>query len=350
MKKIGIFTDDFFPIKGGQGRHLFELYKRAYENDKRVIIFSPNSNNLKNHIQIFPENKLGRNLQFSFYLNKNINKLIKKYNLSTVHFHTGPGGIIIIKKPKAKMICTVHHTYYQQQKYILSQKWKYVLYLFEKKMYKNADKIIAVSEDTKKALIDYYKIPKSKITVIPNGVDFGRFRKIKEIKKISNSLLFVGRLDKRKGIDFLIKTIPLVKKEISNIKLFVIGKGKLRKKLEKFVKKNQLENNVEFLGFVPDEELPRWYNKCKITIVPSIFEGFGLTVLESLACGTPVIGTKTDGIRSIIEDKKFLVEYGNKKRLVRKIVEYLSNTKFIKINKKKYLGSRGKVKSLYEDE
>lgn len=336
MKKIGIFSDDFYPIFGGQGRHLFDLYNNLYKKNNEFLIFSPNNNSLKNHIKITIPSNFGRNLFFSKYLNKNINNLIKEFNLSVVHFHCGPGGLILLKKPNAKMVCTVHHTYYQQQKYIKSQRWKYLFYLLEKLMYRNADKLISVSEDTKNVLIKKYTISPKKIVVIPNGVDFNKFKKIKSIKKIPNSLLFVGRLDKRKGIDFLVKLIPFIAKEIPDIKLFIIGKGKLRDNLEKFVKKNNLEKNIEFLGFIPDEDLPKWYNKCNLTVVPSIFEGFGITVIESLACGTPVIGTDTDGIRGIIKDKKYLFRFGNKEELSNKIIQNIKNSISINFDKRKY--------------
>jgi len=90
------------------------------------------------------------------------------------------------------------------------------------------------------------------------------------------------------------------------------------------------------LGFVSDNELPKWYNKCKLTIVPSVFEGFGINILESMACGTPVIGTGVDGIKTIIKDKKFLFEYGNKKELANKARSLLKNKSKIKFNKGKY--------------
>jgi len=339
MKKIGIFTYDFYPIIGGQGRHLIELYNRIYK-EKDFLIFSPNINNFKNHKTLFKfTKKIGENILYSLLLNFKINKLIKKYNLYIVNIHCGPGGLILTKKSISKLICTVFHTYYQQQKYIPSQKWKYSLYLLEKKMYKNADKIITISEDTKKVLIKIYNITPSKIELIPCGVDIQKFKKNEKIKKFKNSLLFIGRLDRRKGIDFLIRTIPLIKKEVSDIKLFIIGKGKIRKKTKKFVRDNDIESNIRFLGFVPDSQLPKWYNCCQLTIVPSVFEGFGLTAIESLACETPVIGTNVDGIRSIIKNNKngILVEYDNKKELANQIIRLLNNSSLRKIFSKEGL-------------
>ncbi len=322
--RIGVITYDFYPYKGGQGRYLIELYNRIYKKED-FLVFSPNVNNLKNHITLFKVTQLfGKNLLYSLLLNFKIDDLIRKYGLDIVHLNCGPGGILLNKKPKARLICTVYHTYYQQQKYISGQKWKYLLYSLEKRMYGNADKLIAVSEDTRNVLIQNYGVDSSKIELIHCGVDLKRFKRDEKIQKFENSLLFVGRLDKRKGIDFLIKALPLVKKEIPNVKLFVIGSKKMPKNLENFIRKNGMEQDIELLGFV-QESLSEWYNHCQITTVPSVFEGLGIVALESMACGTPVVASDVDGLRSIIENNKngILVEYNNKEELANQIVRLL---------------------------
>ena len=325
--KIGIFTYDFYPFEGGQGRHLFELYQRIYKS-KQFIIFSPCKNKFEDHLQIFGwTKKIGKNILLSFLLNFQINQLIKKYNLKIVHFHCGPGGIILIRKPKAKMICTVHHTYFQQQKFVPGQKWKKIFYYLEKLMYQKADKIICVSQDTASVLKKEYQIKKSKTAVIPNGVNLSYFEPLKNIKKESKGLIFVGRLDKRKGIDWLIEAVPLIKRKIPRVKLFVAGGGKFRNELEKEVVNHKLEKNIVFLGFIRDEELSEWYNRAEATIIPSVFEGFGIIAIESMACGTPVLATNVQGIREIIDDGKngILVNYGNKKALAEKAIKLLKN-------------------------
>lgn len=343
MKKnnVGIFTDDFFPFKGGIGRHIVEIINQI--RDVNIIVFSPCKNEIKKHVRLFPFTKrLGKNILFSFLLNFQINKLIKKFNLNIVHLHCGPGGLILLIKPKAKLICTVHHTYYQQQKYIKGQKWKYVFYLFERITFKNADKIISVSEDTKNVLMKKYNINPQKITVIPNGVDTKKFRIIKNIKKIKNSLIFVGRLEERKGIDFLTKTIPLVKKKIPNIKLFIVGKGKLKTEIEEFIKKNNIIKNIEIINYIEDEELVKLYNKCELAIVPSVFEGFGISVIEAIACGLPVVGTNSDGVRSLINtfNNNYLVDYGNINQLSKiLIIHFQKNKPFDKTNTKKIISN-----------
>src|SRR5260221_568848 len=127
---IGIFSQDFYPFIGGQGRYLYEFYKQNEKYQKiNLYIFSPAKNNLRNSIQIFPEtykSKL-RNVYYSYRLNKELNNYIKKYQLDIAHFQGGPGGIFIFRKLSISVIYTAHHTYWQQYNYIKSQIWKYIL-------------------------------------------------------------------------------------------------------------------------------------------------------------------------------------------------------------------------------
>jgi len=334
-KNIAIFTYDFFPFLGGQGRHIYEIYKRFKNNPNfNLFIFSPSKNHLKNHIMIFPETRKNplKELLYSIKLNNSLNELIRKYNIDIAHFHGVLGGVFLLRKLKVPVVYTAHHTCIQQYKKIKKRRLKLVsrwlLSLLEKKSYKIADRIIAVSDFTRRAIVNGYKIDPKKIKVIPNGVDLKKFYKDETIKKIKNSLLFVGRLEKRKGIDFLVESMPLIIKENPKVKLFIAGRGKLLQKLKQFFKKNKILQNVDFLGFISDKDLVKWYNRAELVIVPSILEGFGITVIEAMACGTPVIGTNVEGIKGVIENNRngVLVEYGNKKELASQIIRLLNSS------------------------
>ncbi len=330
--KVGIITYDFYPFEGGIGRHIYELYKKLTENyGIDIVVFSPNKNSIKNHVNIFGlSKKIGKNIMFSFLVNMINNNLINKYDLDLVHFHGGPGGIIFIKKVKdTPVIFTVHHTYYQQYYLIPEQKWKYIFSKFENISYKFADKIICVSENTRDILVKNYHIEKEKIEIIPNGVDINKFRPLNNIEKIRNSILFVGRLDERKGIKYLIKSIVLVKEMIPDIKLFIVGTGKLKKELEKFIILNNIKQNVKFLGRLSDKDLVEWYNRCEIVVIPSIFEGFGIVAIEAMACKTPIIATNVPGLNSIIKNGEngLLVPPKDSRKLADAIVNLLNDCK-----------------------
>ena len=324
---LGIFTYDFFPIFGGQGRHIYELYKQNQTQEKvNMYIFSPNVNSLENHISIFPETKKSKlkNIEYSWKVNRTIENLIKKYQLDVVHIHGGPGGIFLFKKLSVPTIYTVHHTYWQQFHYIKNQSWKYIFYLLEKASYKKVEKIICVSKDTQKIITDYYAVPHKSTDYIPNGINLNNFKSKKNSNK-ENNILYVGRIDQRKGVDFLVKSMVLVHQKNPSITLHIVGEGIDKKKLEKFSKENNLP--IIFHGGLSDEELQKLYEHINIQIVPSVFEGFGISVLEGMAKGIPIIATDVDGIRSILKNNYsgILVPYNNEHALSDSIIQLFNN-------------------------
>jgi glycosyltransferase involved in cell wall biosynthesis len=350
MKNIGIFTHDLYPFKPwGQGRYVYDLAKCIREKYKgNIFIFSP-SNHIKDdqHIQIFPgsHKSIGKNITFSMKLACVIERLIYNYNLGLVHFQGGPGGLFLLKKPSVPLIYTVHHTYYQQSRHIRSQRWKKILYLWEGFGYRRSSYIMCDSVSTRRAVLRHYGVSRILCETIPVGVDQAHFFPL-SLEKIPNSLFFLGRLELRKGIDFLIKTIPIVKDRLNDIQLFVGGDGVLRLHLENFIKKNNLGNNVHLLGTVDDSALNQWYNKVSVVIIPSVFEGFGLTAIEAMACGTPVIATDVDALRDVIEDgvNGLFVQYNDVEALSDKILYLLKN----KAEQSKFsLNGKKKVQTVY---
>jgi len=224
------------------------------------------------------------------------------------------------------VIITCHHTYWQQYTYIKSQFWKRIFLPFEKRTYRLADKIICDCEDTKRVLLEHYDIPEEKITVITCAIDSNKFF-FSNQQKEPNSFLYIGRIDKRKGIEFLILSMPYVVQQMPDAQLLVGGKGCDLEKMRSLVKRLDMERNVTFLGFIPDDQLNTLFNKVQCVVVPSIFEGFGMTVIEALAAGTRVVGTDVDGIRSTLTSGNYgsLVPYGDRRALADAIVTELRN-------------------------
>jgi len=337
--RVGIIAYDFFPFEGGQGRHIYELFTRLREMPGiEPFVFSSAQNNLESHIQIFPiTKKYGKNISFSLLLTSILDSLIKRHNLDILHFHGGPGGVLLFKTPSVPIVYTAHHTYYQQCGLIPNQEWKKIFIGFERNGYRLSEKIIAVSNDTKGVLTEKYQVDARKVKVIPNGVDVGRFHPTRDVVKRKNSLLFVGRLDRRKGIDYLVEAILYVKKEIPDAVLFIVGEGKLKHKLVEFIKSNNLTSNIIFLGSISDDELVEWYSKVQALVVPSLFEGFGIVCIEAMACGLPVIGTKVPGIVDIIRDRDngLLVPPQDSKGLAEAIVQMLNDNYLRKLLRNK---------------
>ncbi len=329
-KNIGIFTYDFYPFIGGMGRYVYEFYLKLKDiQDFNFFVFSPAKNNLPGHLPVFKEtqNSMFKNIGFSAGVNLAIKPLIKKYGLRIAHLFGGPGGVFLLGKPGIPVVYTACHTYYQQCRLIPRQGWKRVLVNFEQTGYRLAERVISISKDTEDILVNKYGISRDKIELIPPFADREKFHRLPNIEKIKNGILFVGRLDNRKGISFLVKSMPLVIRENPDAKLFIVGEGQLLNSLRAFVMENNLGKNIKFLGFVQDEELLMLYNQVDIVVVPSVFEGFGITVIEAMSCGAPVIGTNVEGIKGIIKGNEngILVNYNDCNELAKRIVGLLDN-------------------------
>ena len=183
----------------------------------------------------------------------------------------------------------------------------------EAKAVRNAKKIIAISQQTKKDLVKFLKIDPDKIVVIYLGIDTS-FRPVKDPKTIcllrakygieDKYLLYVGGVDERKNIGQLIQVFAqLIKEpEWSNYCLVCTGEIKndaLFPRLKAQIGQLGVEQRIRLLGYVPDEDLPALFSASELFVYPSLYEGFGLPVLEAMACGTPVVCSDAPGIAEV---------------------------------------------------
>lgn len=333
VKSVGIFTHDLYPFKPwGQGRYVFDLVRHLVPKwEGKLTVFSPSDNiEWPFHVRLFPgsHDSLGKNISFSLRLARVMEELIDRYGLNLVHFQGGPGGLFLFKRPSVPVVYTVHHTYYQQQKYIRSQRWKYLLYLLEKRSYQKTRYIMADSLSTRNILLERYGIAPEDCRVVPIGVDTTKFYPL-DHDRIPNSLFFIGRLEKRKGIDFLIRALVHVRRTIPDVKLYLVGGGNLDRSTFQYIKRHNLMRNLSIEGTIPDEMVNVWYNRVTAVVIPSVFEGFGLTAIESMASGTPVIATRVDGLKDIVVHREngLLATYDDDRALSDNIINVLTNEK-----------------------
>ncbi len=330
---VGVFTYDFFPVIGGQGRHVYEFYKQnEIYNKINLFVFSPGKNNLRNHKTIIENLSHSQFASFllSIKLNQAIDSYVDKYKLDIVHVHSGPGGLFFVKRIKVPVIFTCHHTYWQQIHYLPAQKWKHFLFFLERMGYANAEKIICVSNSTKEVLSASYRIDQARLVVIPNGIPHERMDHPNTKSEGKQEILYVGRIDKRKGVDFLIEAFEILALKYPKARLHIVGDGKDRVKLQEYCERKKIK--VVFHGYLPDHQINLLANDSAVQIIPSIFEGFGIVVLEAMARGLPVIATNVDGIKDIIQDgtNGLLVNYGDKQALSERIYDLLSHDKLSK--------------------
>jgi glycosyltransferase involved in cell wall biosynthesis len=177
---------------------------------------------------------------------------------------------------------------------------------------RNAAGAIAVSADLKNKMTEL-GVPDEKIRVISNGVDVERFQP-QNAKASRRSLglpeegpiaLSVGSLIESKGHHLLIAAVAELAQRLPKLRLYVIGEGVLRSRLEELVREQQLQDRVFLLGNRPNEELSLWFSAANISCLMSSREGWPNVVSEALACGTPVLATRTGGIPEIITSSDF---------------------------------------------
>jgi glycosyltransferase involved in cell wall biosynthesis len=216
--------------------------------------------------------------------------------------------------------------------------FNWFLRLFEKKTLERSNKIIAVSDFTRRELLKYYKIKENKIRVIHNGVDISKFSPPKNKDKVKKELGFVdndvnilsvGRLYARKGLFTLIESMSIVAKKFGNAKLIVSGKGQSSemKKLINYAKKLGVRENIVFTGYFPDEKLPKLYQASDIFAFSTFYENLPFAVLEAMSSRLPVVTTKVGGIPEMIDDgyNGFLVAPSNSSELAKKILYLIEN-------------------------
>ncbi len=159
--------------------------------------------------------------------------------------------------------------------------------------YNTADHICVGTVSDARDVVKYFKMPKAKISIHPNWIETSVFVP-KDVPKKENSILYVGRLNKQKNLRQLIKAVAGTPWELD-----IVGEGELREELEKTAK--DLGANVNFLGSVPNDQLPDIYNAYPVFVLPSHYEGNPKTLLEAMSCGCAVLGSRVSGIETIIE-------------------------------------------------
>lgn len=193
---------------------------------------------------------------------------------------------------------------------------------------------VAVSKNTKRDLQHFFKIPSEKIEVIPCGAgeQFRPFSTMeKEAFRAAKSLpekyiLAVGTLEPRKNFVTLIKAFAeVVKHHPEYLLLIVGGKGWYFEKIFETVKECELEDSVKFMGYVEDRDLPGYYNAATCLVFPSLYEGFGIPLLEAMKSGCPVITGSISSMPEVVEDAALLVSPSSVPELAKAITHVMTS-------------------------
>jgi len=357
--KIAVFTETYKPQKNGVVVFLSDFLPVISRNHE-VVLFAPGGKNLK-------VEKINKNFkiywvpadEFPFYegykickiTHSGIKRLLDKEKPDVIHMHApvlmGLKTLYVAKKMKLPMVAT-YHTHFPD----------YVPHLFKgmlpepltdftkepvKKMisycFSRVDVTTAPTDELRKEL-ESYGVPN--VTHIPNGILFKKFkgadkRKFMEEYEIPPNkpvVLYVGRISFEKKVDCLLRAFT----RIPNATLVIVGTGPSFEKYKELAGQLKLKN-VIFTGFVKDELLPSAYSSADIFVSASDTETFGLTFVEAMNFGVPVIGVNRLGAKEVIQDGRngFLVEPDNESQLASAISKLLKNPPL-----RRKLGAQGK--------
>jgi len=342
--RIGIDMSCVDEHKTGVGWYTYNLVKNLIKID----------NNNEYHILAYPflcnELKSIAGNNFSFHEIKEkyfrllrlpikVSLLAAKHKFDIFHctYHIGP----ILKN--CKLIITI----YDLVSYIFPEMFKLkhcfiynIMYPF---LIKKGDIIIAISDNTKKDLINIFKIKEEKIKVTYVGID-NSYCVIKDKESIKTILkkynivqpyiLYVGTIEPRKNLVRLVYAFNKFKKQKTEHKLVIVGKkGWLYEELFKTVENTEYKKDIIFTGYVSVKDLIHIYNGADLFIYPSLYEGFGIPPLEAMACGIPVISSNTSSIPEVLGNAALLINPYN----VREFVDGMNNLIFNKELRQKYI-------------
>jgi len=195
-------------------------------------------------------------------------------------------------------------------------------------------KIIAISESVKESLQKYEFIPEKKIIVIPNAIEYQIFSNTVKIKDVNEKKKLIigtiGRLEKQKGIEYLILAMKQILTRFPEARLEIIGDGSQAEKLKNLCKKLGISNSVFFFGKFADV-IP-FYRRMDVFVLSSIYEGFGIVLLEAMASAVPVVASNVGGVKEVINDMSsgLLVPSKNPNAIASAVIRILEDPRLAK--------------------
>jgi phosphatidylinositol alpha-mannosyltransferase len=311
--KIALVSPYDWAVPGGVNRHLTHLAEHFIRSGNEVRIIAPSSRRWSHncdHLIVIGEHVIGlpasgsvAHLCLSFNLAPRVKKVLEREQFDIVHLHEPFMPLLslqFMRFSRAVNIATFHATREGG-----SRLYAYARFLV-KPWWSNIHGRIAVSRAALHLIGRYFA---GRYRILPNGIDYPFFASedppIQRFKDGKRNILFVGRQEKRKGLPYLLRAYAMLKAEQPDIRLIVVGPdGGMRAACERFVERHSLED-VVFTGYVPYEDLPRYYKLADVFCAPNTGqESFGIILLEAMAAGTPIVASDIEGFAEVVRNGK----------------------------------------------
>jgi len=323
--KICMLTWEFPPrIVGGIARHCLGLAKALVKENHEVHVVTldfpgapefEEMDGVKVHrvkIELGHPNFITWTFIFNHFMEKRVALLNRDVNFDIIHIHdwlTAPVGItskLYLSKP---LISTVHSTEVGRAQGLHSPD-SYLIDGLEWWMTYEAERVIVTSNSMKWEIQGHFHLPPEKIDVIPNAIDVTKYQRNVDRESVKRRygvepyeklVLFIGRLVPQKGVEYLIRAVPLILQHNNVAKFIITGDGWSRNYLESLARSTGCSDRIRFLGFVSDSELVELTMSADALVIPSIYEPFGIVALEGMAAGVPVVAVNVGGLAEIVE-------------------------------------------------
>lgn len=310
--KVGLVSPYDFATAGGVNDHVRHLAVQLQKMGHESRIFAPSSRadigfdaarfyRIGTPISIRANDSVAR-ITLSFHLANRVAGIIADESFDVLHFHEPlmPALPMTMLRMSPTANVGTFHAFARSN----------VGYYYGRPLLQpylgHLHRAIAVSDPARDFVTRYF--PRFPMRVIPNGVDLSVYRPglppIRHLRDENLNILFVGRLEKRKGLGDLLRAFRAMTARVSNARLIVVGDGPLRGRVESYIARHRLPN-VIMAGYVPDSVKPRYYDSADIFCAPATgAESFGIVLLEALASGLPIVATEVPGYMSVLESGK----------------------------------------------
>ena len=305
--KVAQVCNRYFPTIGGVQTHVKEISERLAKKGYNFQILTTDSTGKLSIEEKIGDVKVRRFKSFapmnSFYFSCKMKQFLKQNSdqYDIVHAHNFQAlPILYAAQTKAtnKLVITPH--YHGHGHTFVSNLFYRPYRSIAKKIFEKSDMVICVSKSEKALITDHFNIEEEKITIIPNGLNPEEFKQLKKQNKQNQTILYVGRLEKYKGINYLLMALE---KLDENIFLEIVGKGPMKKELIKLTKKLKISSRVIFHQELSRRDLLQSYSNADLFVLLSRYESYGIAVMEALASKTPCLVAKTSSLKDWIDNK-----------------------------------------------
>jgi phosphatidylinositol alpha-mannosyltransferase len=315
--KIALVSPYDYSVPGGVGKHIDALCSQFRQKGHDVRIIAPGSDDDAieedrqgiyriGRVTPIPGNgsvaRITLGVPFGSRLSRRVRQVLDVEHFDVLHVHeplmpTLPVAVLMARSSGSVKVGTFHA--YRESYY-----GYYYGRPILRRVVNKLDGRVAVSRSAYEFVSRYFP---GTYSLIPNGVDLALFNDcVAPIERFCDgrpTVLFVGRIEKRKGLAYLIRAYSDLRQEIPNVRVLVVGRmGRAGRGYLRYVKERELDG-IEFVGEVSKAELPRYYQSCDVFCAPALSgESFGMVLLEAMALGKPVVATNIDGYRQVVQN------------------------------------------------